>query len=343
MTPQKILLTGAAGFLGQQIARSLLMQGATDLRLHVRNQAPAALLDSLRRDFPQARIEVAAANLLARGTLAPMMDGVHTVVHAAAGMKGAAADMFANTVIGSRNVFEAAGAAGVKRVVLISSFSVYKTEQLAPGATLQDDNPVEPVGVDKGPYGYAKTRQEHLLTEMKAHHGFETVVLRPGVIYGPGGGALSPRVGLNVMGWFFSLGGQALLPLTFVENCADAVARAALHAPDGAAYSVVDDQLPRLPRRLPPPGAAPARGAGTVGPVPLGRPAAHRVPQALQGPVACGVHPLRGALDVHAAAIQQCRPEADRLVPARAHARWPAAHVCVAEGQRQVKAQTNRR
>lgn len=244
MMTQKMLLTGAAGFLGQQIARSLLMQGVTDLRLHVRNKAPAALVEALQRDFPQAHIEVVAANLLARGTLAPVMEGVHTVIHAAAGMKGAAADMFANTVIGSRNVFEAAGQAGVKRLVLISSFSVYKTEHLDAGATLQDENPVEPVGVDKGPYGYAKTRQEHLLGEVKAQYGFETVVLRPGVIYGPGGGALSPRVGLNVMGWFFSLGGSALLPLTYVENCADAVARAALQAPDGAAYSVVDDELP---------------------------------------------------------------------------------------------------
>lgn len=240
----KILLTGSAGFLGRQIARSLLLQGVTDLRLHVRNQAPAGFVEGLQREFPQARIEVAAANLLARGTLEPVMRDVRTVVHAAAGMRGAAADMFANTVIGSRNVFEAAGAAAVKRVVLISSFSVYKTETLAAGATLEDHNPIEPVGVEKGPYGYAKTRQEHLLGEMKRQYGFETAVLRPGVIYGPGGGALSPRVGLNVMGWFFSLGGDALLPLTFVENCADAVAHAALHAPDGAAYSVVDDELP---------------------------------------------------------------------------------------------------
>jgi len=240
----KILLTGSAGFLGQQIARSLLLQGATDLRLHVRNKAPAGFVEGLQREFPQANIEVAAANLLARGSLDAVMQGVHTVVHAAAGMKGAAADMFANTVIGSRNVFEAAGQAGVKRLVLISSFSVYKTDQLASGATLMDNNPIEPVGVDKGPYGYAKTRQEHLLGEVKQQYGFETVVLRPGVIYGPGGGALSPRVGLNVMGWFFSLGGGALLPLTYVENCADAVARATLHAPDGAAYSVVDDHLP---------------------------------------------------------------------------------------------------
>jgi len=43
---------------------------------------------------------------------------------------------------------------------------------------------------------------------------------------------------------FVSLGNQAPLPLTHVDNCADAVARAALHAPPGSAFNVVDDDLP---------------------------------------------------------------------------------------------------
>jgi nucleoside-diphosphate-sugar epimerase len=128
--------------------------------------------------------------------------------------------------------------------VLISSFSVYKTEALANGAVLAESTPIEEVGTNKGPYGYAKTRQEHMFLDMAREHGFETVILRPGVIYGPGGGGMSPRVGLKAMGFFFSLGGQVDLPLTYVDNCADAVAQAALHAPSGSAFNVVDDDLP---------------------------------------------------------------------------------------------------
>ena len=240
----KILVTGAGGFLGKQIARSLLMQGQNDLRLHFRNKAPAGFIESLVKEFPQAQIETAAANLLARGSFDAMLQGVDCVIHAAAGMKGAAADMFANTVMGSRNVFEACGKTGIKRITLISSFAVYKTDGMKPGDTLSEDTPIEPVGVDKGPYGYAKTRQEHMFMEFAAQYGFETVILRPGVIYGPGGGALSPRVGLKAMGLFASLGNGALLPLTYVENCADAVARAAVHAPSGSGFAVTDDDLP---------------------------------------------------------------------------------------------------
>ncbi len=240
----KVLLTGAGGFLGKRIAHSLLAMGATDLRLHFRQRPPAGLIESLAGQFPQAHIEWVAANLIARGTLGAMVQGAGCIVHAAAGMRGAAADMFANTVLGSRNLLEAAVASGVKRVVLISSFSVYKTEPLADGALLAESTPIEEVGTNRGPYGYAKTRQERLFLEMADRHAFETVILRPGVIYGPGGGAFSSRVGLKAMGLFFSLGGGATLPLSYVDNCADAVALAALRAPPGSAFNVVDDDLP---------------------------------------------------------------------------------------------------
>jgi nucleoside-diphosphate-sugar epimerase len=159
-------------------------------------------------------------------------------------MKGAVADMFANTVLTSRNLLEAAAAQKVRRIVLISSFSVYDAAFLKKGQVLSESVPIEKVGVDRGAYGYAKTRQEHLFNQFQREHGFESVILRPGVIYGPGGGALSSRVGIRAMGFFFALGGGALLPLTYVDNCADAVAKAALNAPAGSAFNVVDDDLP---------------------------------------------------------------------------------------------------
>ncbi len=240
----KILVTGANGFLGRRIVASLLAAGADDLCVHVRDRASEALLDEWHSRHPQARIEVRAANLLSRTRLPALVEGVDCIVHAAAGMRGSAADMFANTVVGTRNLLDAAGAAGVRRIVLVSSFAVYRTEQLERGARHDEQVPIEATGIEKGAYAYAKTRQEHLFEEYRRRFGFEAVVLRPGVIYGPGGGRLSNRVGLRAMGVFFSLGGAAELPLTYVDNCADAVALAALKAADGARFNVVDDDLP---------------------------------------------------------------------------------------------------
>lgn len=240
----KVLVTGAGGFLGRRIVDSLLRLGVEHVRVHVRQAPPAGMIEGLQAKYPQATIEVAQANLLSRGGLEPLVQGVDCVVHAAAGMKGAAADMFANTVLTSRNLLEAAVAQKVRRIVLISSFSVYEAASLKKGQVLSESTPIEAVGVDRGAYGYAKTRQEHMFNEFQREHGFESVILRPGVIYGPGGGALSSRIGIRALGFFFALGGRALLPLTFVDNCADAVAKAALSAPAGSSFSVVDDELP---------------------------------------------------------------------------------------------------
>lgn len=240
----KVLVTGAGGFLGRRIVDSLLSLGVEHVRVHVRQAPPAGLIEGLQAKYPQAVIEVAQANLLSRGALEPLVHGVDCIVHAAAGMKGAAADMFANTVLTSRNLLEAAVAQKVRRIVLISSFSVYEAASLKKGQTLSESTPIESVGVDRGAYGYAKTRQEHMFNEFQRQYGFEAVTLRPGVIYGPGGGALSSRIGIRALGFFFALGGRALLPLTFVDNCADAVAKAAVSAPSGSSFSVVDDDLP---------------------------------------------------------------------------------------------------
>jgi nucleoside-diphosphate-sugar epimerase len=246
----KILVTGSGGFLGKRIAESLLAQGADDIRLHFRQRPPAGLVDDLRGHYPDARIEWAGANLLVRNSLAELVSDVDCIVHAAAGMRGATADMFANTVVGTRNLLDAACAQGVRRIVLISSFAVYRTDHLPRGGVHSEALPLEAVGEKKGPYGFAKTRQEHMFCDYQQRCGFESVILRPGVIYGPGGGALSPRVGIGALGLFFSLGGSALLPLTYVDNCADAVAIATLKAPPGTAYSVVDDDVPTCGKYL---------------------------------------------------------------------------------------------
>lgn len=240
----RVLVTGAGGFLGRHVAAALLEQGVDRLRLHFRGAPPAGLVEELAARFPAASIETASANLLYRHGLAEVVEGVDCVVHAAAGMRGAAADMFANTVVGTRNLLEACTAAGVRRLVLVSSFSVYATEGLGRGAVHDESVPIEEVGIRKGAYAHAKTRQERLVAAWREEHGLETVTLRPGVIYGPGAPGPSSRVGIGAMGLFFSLGGRSELPLAYVENCADAIAMAALGAPDGAAYSVVDDDLP---------------------------------------------------------------------------------------------------
>ena len=131
------------------------------------------------------------------------------------------------------------------RIVLCSSFAVYGVAGLPRGAVVNEDTPLEPHPEKRDVYSQVKLRQERLFREYQEKHGFELVVVRPGVIYGPGGSPFSSRVGLSLFGLFLHLGGRNLLPLSYVDNCAEAIALAG-RAPGAAeqAINVHDDDMP---------------------------------------------------------------------------------------------------
>ena len=80
---------------------------------------------------------------------------------------------------------------------------------------------------------------------MHRNRGLPLVVIRPGVLFGPGRPLVTGRVGLTVGNVSLQMGGRRQVPLCFVDNCAAAVA-AAVDAPgiDGMCFNIVDDELP---------------------------------------------------------------------------------------------------
>ena len=247
----KILVTGAGGFLGRWIVERLLAHGQTDVRCTLRDTSKGAALAAIAARYPAARVEMVAANLKNPAEIAAAVSGCGTVIHAAAAMKGSPAEMFLDSVVASRNLLDAVAPMRPMRVVLISSFGAMGVSDLGRGATVDERTPTETHPEQRDVYSYTKLRQEQMFWEYRERCGFELVVLRPGVIYGPGtdggpgSGHFSNRVGLSLFGVFAHLGGRNLLPLTYAENCAEAVVVAAL-APEAAGqiYNVVDDDLP---------------------------------------------------------------------------------------------------
>lgn len=252
----KVLVTGAAGFLGANVVERLLAHGYTDIRCHLRDQVKTARLQAFAASIPDAQVEFVYGNLRSPAVCAQAVAGVSLVIHLVAGMKGAAADLFADSVVGSRvllNALEARTDISLQqtRVVLVSSFGVYGVAALPRGARVDESTPLEPHPELRDTYSHSKLRQEQLFWEYQQKDGFELVVLRPGVIYGPGGGAFSNRVGLQIGPVYFHLGGNNPLPLSYVVNCAEAIVVAAGHpAAAGQVYNVHDDQLPTAARYL---------------------------------------------------------------------------------------------
>jgi nucleoside-diphosphate-sugar epimerase len=231
------LVTGAGGFLGSALVERLRARGDERLRLFVRRDPERAA---------PAGAELVVGSLTNPADCARAVGGVDTVYHLAAGTRGPPAERFLHSVVASKHLLDAIVAdRRAAKVVLVSSFSVYGVASLGRGALVDEGTPLEPHPERRDVYAQAKLRQERLFWEYHERHGVPLVVLRPGVVYGPGGAAISGRVGLDVFGLFLHLGGDNELPLNYVDNCAEAIAVAGSHpGAVGQAYNTVDDDLP---------------------------------------------------------------------------------------------------
>jgi dihydroflavonol-4-reductase len=135
--------------------------------------------------------------------------------------------------------------ARIRRFVLVSSFGVIGASDLRRGGLLDEHTPTEPHPEWRDPYSFAKHRQEQLAWKYRRDAGLPLVVVRPGWIFGPGQNILGARIGLSLFGLFLHLGGRSVLPLTYVDNCADAVIQAGrVSGIEGEIFCITDDSLP---------------------------------------------------------------------------------------------------
>jgi nucleoside-diphosphate-sugar epimerase len=246
----KALVTGATGFLGSALVNRLLARGRTDLRCLVRQGSNISHLETVAAKYPKVNIERVVGSLGSIDTAAELVDGCETIFHVAAAMGGAPADIFLNTVVTTKNLCEAIARTSASRggkpplFVLVSSFGVYGVADLPRGTTVDEKTPLESNPARRDPYSQGKLRQEKLCWDYHANGVIRLAVARPGVIYGPRGGSFSARVGLGLFGVFLHLGGKNTLPLTYVDNCAEAIALLG-DRPEaaGEVYNVVDDEL----------------------------------------------------------------------------------------------------
>jgi len=153
----------------------------------------------------------------------------------------------------TRNLVEASlKDGGLRRFVLVSSFSVYTNCNKPKGRLLDESCPIEEHPEQRGDaYCFAKVKQEELLAQYGRDHGVKYVIVRPGSVYGEGHGAIAGRIGIGTFGFFLHVGGSNTIPFTYVENCADAIVLAGLvKGVEGEIFNIVDDDLPTSRRFL---------------------------------------------------------------------------------------------
>jgi nucleoside-diphosphate-sugar epimerase len=244
----KVLITGAAGFIGSRVVQRLLDNGLRNLRCLVRPSSAQKKLEAIRNGAGnEARIEIVRGNLLSRDDCARAVQGANVVYHLAAGRgEKLVADAFMNSVVTTRNLLEACHKDGcLRRFVNVSSFSVYSNRGKR-GRLLDESAPIEAHPELRGDaYTFAKVKQEEIVLQYAKKFGLPYVFVRPGVVYGPGNEGIHGRIGIGTFGLFLHLGGGNKVPLTYVDNCAEAIVLAGLRpGVDGEVFNVVDDDLP---------------------------------------------------------------------------------------------------
>lgn len=240
----RVVVTGAAGFLGSTLVDRLLDRGDEVVGV----DAFTANYDAARK---RANLEVAATRPnfrlvtldLRRDPLEPVLDGATHVVHLAAlpGVRASWGNAFRDyaehNVLGTQRLLEAVRAGrGVERLVAASSSSIYGAPTRFP---TPEDEPPRPLS----PYGVTKVATESLLQAYRASYGIPTVALRYFTVYGP---RQRPDMGIHR---FFEAGragtpvtvygdGGQSRDFTFVEDAVAATIAAMTASVPEAAYNV---------------------------------------------------------------------------------------------------------
>lgn len=252
----KVLITGASGFIGRATCAWLVTHGLE-------------VVGTVRHTPVQP---VAGVNYRIVGNLNAGTDwraslaGVEGIIHCAARvhvMRETAEDPLAAfrsaNVAGTERLARQAAAAGVKRMVFISSIKV-NGEETAPASPLprrervsfrEDDTPAP-----QDPYGQTKWEAEAMLAQVAQETGLEVVIVRPPLVYGPGvKGNLARLLSWAERGVPLPLAGvRNARSLIGIDNFTSALQACLTHpAAAGRTYLVRDGEdvsTPELVRRL---------------------------------------------------------------------------------------------
>jgi nucleoside-diphosphate-sugar epimerase len=221
--PRRVLVTGAHGFIGQALVRRLRELGVEARGIDVRTGADPS---------------VVRGSTLDPGPWVPLLEGVGAIVHTAAIVSNTAShdDAWRVNVLGTRRLLEAAAAAGVPRLVHLSSIMAYG---FGYPDGVDETFPVRVTG-----YSYIDTRVNSEAVVMTAHSAgeVEATVVRPGDVIGPGSIWVRQPIAMSRRRLLMlPANGTGVFTPVYVDNLVDAILLAvASPSARGQVFTVTD-------------------------------------------------------------------------------------------------------
>lgn len=243
-----ILVTGANGFVGTSLVGCLLQSGFTNIRCLVRPSGNHENLGSQISKYPDKTVEIMKGNLLIPDDCRRATKDVSLVYHLAAGSGKSFAGCVLDSALTTQNLLDSlVGNSTLKRFINVSSFAVYSNYKIRRGGVLDETCPVDRDYMERyDAYSYGKIKQDDIVLEYAIKYGIPYTILRPGVVFGPGRkGSILGRSGVDTFGFFMHVTGRHRIPLTYVDNCAEAIMLAGIvDGINGEIFNIVDDNLP---------------------------------------------------------------------------------------------------
>jgi predicted dehydrogenase/nucleoside-diphosphate-sugar epimerase len=212
---EKVLLTGATGYLGSVVARKLVQQGYY-VRALVRDLSRTEYLEELG-------VELLHGDIRNPVNVMDACKEIDVAIHMAAALSGSSKFMLDCCVTGTQNLVEATKACGVKRVIYISSMSVYDSLKSPDDGVVSEYSPLEEAPQFRGTYSLAKRLAEDQVLCHLQEASPSWTILRPSVIVGNGHKIFSP-VGKRIGNLLLCPGpAKKRLRLIHIEDVAAAI------------------------------------------------------------------------------------------------------------------------
>ena len=228
-------MTGATGFIGNRLVE-LLLKNRYRVRALARKASQIEKLKSME-------CEIYFGDVADPESLDTIFKGVDFVIHAAADTAGDDEETERSTIQGTRNVIDVCKKNKVKKLIYISSCSVYGVADYEEGDIVTEFSSLERFPENRGAYSYGKLKAEEIIKEEMGKNDLSIVCLRPGTVYGPGGEIFTPMMGFGIGSSFFAIIGMGdfILPLVYIDNLVEAILLAIeKQESSGKIYNVVD-------------------------------------------------------------------------------------------------------